>query len=1215
MGALMRATDWSRTALGPVDGWPQSLRTALSMLMNTGFPMYIAWGERYTQFYNDSYRPILGSVKHPRAMGSAAQETFSEIWNLLGPMFQSVMGGQTVTVNDFLFLLDRHGFIEECYFIFSYSPIRDETGKVGGVLVICTETTDRVIGARRMALLQQLGEKTQHAGSATRACEIAADVLSGDVADVPFALIYIVEKDEQVARLACATVIPAGGRANPQQVHLSADAASPIARVLATGQSELIEELDVTLPTEAPSSPRAYAVPILTPGADRATGVLLAGLSPRLAIDEKYRSFLELVAGHVGTAIASARALEEAKARAEALAEIDRAKTAFFSNVSHEFRTPLTLMLGPAEDALAERDRLSTADAERWSLVHRNAVRLAKLVNTLLDFSRIEAGRVDAVYEPTDLPALTGELASMFRSAVERAGLRLELDLPAIPESAYVDRDMWEKIVMNLLSNALKFTFEGKIDVRLAFENADFVLTVRDTGTGIPAAEVPSVFDRFHRVKGARSRTHEGTGIGLALVSELVKLHGGAVSVESQAGLGTCFTVRLPAGSAHLPADRIGAARALPKTTVGAAPFVEEALRWVGGSSDDANEAPAAGARRARIVLADDNADMRDYLARLLRERWDVEAVADGRQALAAIRRERPDLVLADVMMPDVDGFGLLREVRADPALHVLPVILLSARAGEEATAEGLSAGASDYIVKPFSARELLVRVAAKLAAAQIAREAQEIEQAARDRLYRHYMQAPFPVAVLRGADHVLELANAAALQAWGKEGSIVGKPLRDGIPELKGQPFLGYLDEVRESGVAHEARGALAMLARTPEQPPEAVYFDFVYAPLREADGTVDGVLVSGFEVTAQVRAAQQLSGLLDRAEASERQFREVVENLPQLAWTAGADGGVEYFNQRWYEYTGRSPEQSLGWDWTEALEHETVSQMSQRWRRSLETGEAFEMEYTLRCTDGSRRWFLSQVRPLRDSSGAIVRWFGSSTDIDDRRRNEDFKEKFVGILGHDLRDPLQTVLATARLLASRPDTSAELRKRLDRIETSGVRMQRMIEQLLDLTRARLAGGIPVELTPAPVDLGPLVTKIVDEVRGAQPQVAIEVVVQGDCAARIDPDRFEQVISNLVGNAVTHGDGRGVLVSLASRSDEVVFAVHNGGRPIAPEMVPLLFSPFSRVEKAAGRSAGLGLGLYISERIVDAHGGHLAVESDGSGTQFEVRLPRAGCS
>ena len=418
-----------------------------------------------------------------------------------------------------------------------------------------------------------------------------------------------------------------------------------------------------------------------------------------------------------GRDITAKKAYEQEIARQrEELAQLDKLKTQFFANISHEFRTPLTLMMGPLEDMLAEH---SEADP-RLELAHRNSLRLLKLVNTLLDFSRIEAGRIEASYEPTDLSVLTAELASNFRSAIERAGMTLSVECDPLPEPVYVDREMWEKIVLNLLSNAFKFTFEGAVGVTLRATGGAVELEVHDSGTGIPAEERPLVFERFHRVKGARGRSYEGSGIGLALVQELVRLHGGTVSVESEVGRGSAFTVRIPLGKEHLPAERIEAARRLASTGVRADAFVQEALRWLPDAPADPAQAgrttrPSAAPSSERILLADDNADLRDYVRRLLEVSYEVEVVEDGVAALEAARARPPDLIISDVMMPKLDGFGLIRELRADPSLETVPVMILSARAGEEARLEGLSRGADDYLVKPFSARDLLGRVAAAL--------------------------------------------------------------------------------------------------------------------------------------------------------------------------------------------------------------------------------------------------------------------------------------------------------------------------------------------------------------------------------------------------------------------------------------------------------------------------------------------------------------------
>jgi signal transduction histidine kinase len=400
----------------------------------------------------------------------------------------------------------------------------------------------------------------------------------------------------------------------------------PFAEAVATRSSVLVEGLSRIFGVEFPGGPwpeaceRAHVVPLPQVGASEPAGLLVVGLSPRLLFDAEYKAFMDRVATITATAIANARAHEQERRRVEALTELDRAKTAFFSNLSHEFRTPLTLMLGPIEDILAKPgDQVTPDNRELLAVVHRSGLRLQRLVNTLLDFSRIEAGRAQASFEPTDLGAFTAELASSFRSAMDRAGLGFTVDCEQTSEPVYVDREMWEKIVLNLLSNAFKYTLEGSVAIQLNENNHSVELSVQDTGSGIPEEELPSVFDRFHRIESTRGRTHEGTGIGLALVHELVKLHGGSVAASSEVGRGSNFTVRVPLGSAHLPAERIGAGRTVSSTALYADAYVEEALRWL--PQVDAEEDAQFGSSqlllpgvRSRVLLADDNADMREYV-------------------------------------------------------------------------------------------------------------------------------------------------------------------------------------------------------------------------------------------------------------------------------------------------------------------------------------------------------------------------------------------------------------------------------------------------------------------------------------------------------------------------------------------------------------------------------------------------------------------------
>ena len=717
LGALMRAYDWTKTPLGPPQHWPRSLKTAVRIMLTSRQPYWLGWGPELTYLYNDAYKSIIGG-RHPSALGKPFREVWPETFHLIGPMADKVMTRDEGTyVEAMLLIMERHGYQEETYYTFSYSPVPGDDGRTAGLICANTDDTRRVIGERQLATLRELAARTANARTWQEACTLSAQALATNARDLPFAVIYV------DGAFVCAAGI---GAAQAAALQLPIAGGAMETRVLP------VDPACTELPTGAwHRAPRQMVlIPIAASGESGRAGMLAVGLNPFRKFDDDYRGFLDLVAGQISAGIANAQAYEQERRRAESLAELDRAKTTFFSNVSHEFRTPLTLMLGPLDEVLSKPPGSVLPDNRPLlEVAQRNGQRLLKLVNTLLDFARIEAGRTQASYEPTDLAAFTAELASNFRSACERARIALEVDCPPLAETAYVDREMWEKIVLNLVSNAFKFTLEGKILVSLNL-NEGFELVVRDTGAGIPEAELPRMFERFHRVEGMRGRSHEGSGIGLALVQELVKLHGGSIVVESELGRGTTFTVRIPRGAAHLAADRIRAARGT-STEVRAGAYVDEALSWLPGTQ----KTPKARKAGPRILLADDNADLREYARRLLAEDYEVEAVSDGIAALAAARANPPALVLSDVMMPGLDGFGLIHELRADPQLRTVPIILLSARAGEEARIEGLGKGADDYLVKPFSSRELLVRVATLLRTAELRRQALHEQEGLVERL------------------------------------------------------------------------------------------------------------------------------------------------------------------------------------------------------------------------------------------------------------------------------------------------------------------------------------------------------------------------------------------------------------------------------------------------------------------------------------------------
>jgi signal transduction histidine kinase/two-component SAPR family response regulator len=861
VGALMRDMDWTATAIGPPESWPQSLRIVVRIMLTSRYAMWIGWGPALTFLYNDAYARVTLGPRHPWALGRPAREVWAEIWNDVGPRIDHVLSSGEATWDEGLMLfLQRYGYAEETYHTFSYSPLPGDDGRIAGNFCVVTEETERVIGERRLAALRLLASALAGANTAREVYGAIESCTAATCRDIPFGLLYALDEASGRATLAARSGITESHPVAPADVAIDGETPWPFAAVL-EGSGELIVE---HAPGDAPwpSGPwdvppdRAVVMPIALQGQSRPSYVFVAGHNPHRPLDGSARSFLGLLVGQVAAGLEKARVFDEERRRAEALAALDRAKTAFFSNVSHEFRTPLTLMLGPTEDALTHGGVMPRAELET---VYRNELRLLKLVNSLLDFSRAEAGRTQAVYEPVDLAALTTDLASTFRSAIERGGLEFTVACPPLPEPVFVDRQMWEKIVLNLLSNAFKFTLDGSIRIALAAAEGAAVLTVQDTGVGISEAELPRVFERFHRIEGSRARTHEGTGIGLALVHDLVRLHGGHIAVSSQPDRGTTFTVTVPLGRAHLPAQPGGQAAAASPTAIGAPAFVAEAERWLASPEPAATagfgDAPGdTGApERGRILVADDNADMRDYLRRLLSPRWNVATARNGREALERIREHRADLVITDVMMPEVDGFGLLASVRADEATRDVPVLMLSARAGEEMRLEGLQAGADDYLVKPFSARELTARIETLLIRASM----RAVENLQRRQLADIFRQVPAAMAILRGPDHVFEHANPAYLALVGNR-DIVGKPVRDALPELDGQGVYELLDGVFSSGQPHVGNELRLIVERAPGQP-EELFFDFVYQPMRDATEQVDGIAVVVFEVSELVRARRE--------------------------------------------------------------------------------------------------------------------------------------------------------------------------------------------------------------------------------------------------------------------------------------------------------------------------------------------------------------------
>ena len=726
VGRDLLAVDWSATPLGAPETWPLSLANAVRIMLASKFSMWMAWGEELTFFCNDAYRRDTLGAKYPSALGRPAREVWSEIWPDIAPRIQRVMTtGEATWDEGLLLFLERSGYQEETYHTFSYSPLSDDDGAIAGLLCVVAEVTEEMVNQRRMSTLRHLGIRVSTAESVVDAVRSGCDHLASNNVSLPWVAVYLFDEDGNAELTGTAGISPGHAAAPQYLLNGDRDAVWPAHRLFG-GEEVVVDGIDHTipnLPTGAWALPpeRAVLVPIPRPLSPSPYGFLVFGANRHRPVDKTFFEFVELIAAHFSAAITDARAMEQERERSEALARLDQAKTDFLANISHELRTPLTLLLGPAEDALADTDEpLGDTQRRRLEVIARNGSRMLRMVNTLLDFSHLESGKQESTFERTDLLAYTAELAELFEDAIERVGLRLQVVGDTV--EAWVDRSHWAKIVLNLLSNAFKFTFEGSVTVRVSQDAEQAVVQVIDTGTGIPKEELPLLFDRFHRVRGADSRSIEGSGIGLALVAELVRLHGGEIDVESTVGVGSTFTVRVPLGRDHLPDQEVrldapGATSAGPTGTARPG-LVVEALSWIEESraAASATEETGAAAGRPTILVVDDNADMREYVAGLLADDgYGVVTASDGEQALERLRNRAIDLVVTDVMMPRLGGFGLLSRMRESAELAAVPVIMLSARAGEEGTLEGLEAGADDYLVKPFSARELLARVRVNL--------------------------------------------------------------------------------------------------------------------------------------------------------------------------------------------------------------------------------------------------------------------------------------------------------------------------------------------------------------------------------------------------------------------------------------------------------------------------------------------------------------------
>ena len=978
MGELIRLHDWSKTPLGIPQSWPQSLKTCVRIMLTSRQPIWIGWGKELIKLYNDPYKAIVGG-KHPWALGKPASVVWKDIWQDIEPLLKKVMENDEGTYAESqLLIMERNGYPEETYYTFSYTPIPGDKGGAAGMICANTDDTERIIGERQLRTLKDLGESLAKMQTVTEVYQNALKIIENNSKDFPFAVLYKINEEGKEALPIAYAGIDKNQIVFPSLIDLVHPHDGMLNFHKAFSKKEIVISENKGRRKNIPKGgwqiePTHFIhIPIITSGSNIPNAILISALNPYRIFNDTYRQFITLLADQIALEVNNVMAYEQERKRAEALAEIDKAKTVFFSNISHEFRTPLTLMLGPLEELMTKSYTHLTDDEKlKIETTHRNAIRLLRLVNNLLDFSRIESGRVKAQYQLTDIARFTIDLASSFRSAIEAAGLKFEVNCPHVSQPVYVDQNMWEKIVLNLLSNAFKYTLNGSISVALLSKKDFIELEVTDTGVGIPEEELPKMFQRFHRVQNATGRNYEGTGIGLSLVSELIKLHNGTISVSSKLGAGSRFTIIIPAGKTHLPPDQVIESNNDGSGRVTNA-FIDE-VHTINKSAQSKNNHKENPVDLSTVLIVDDNADMREYLSDILSSHYRIITTKNGLEALDTLKKIKPDLILSDVMMPGIDGLQLLKLVKEDDQYKKIPVILLSARAGEESRIEGYESGADDYLVKPFSSKELLTRITSQI---QTRKKLEENER----QLEYFIEHAPVGIVVYSGKDFVVDIANEKVLEMWGKKlEEVKGRSLAEIFPEINAQENIRALYDASvakflkgENFIVNEAELTFMRKGKL-----YTGWYNYVHEPVKDLQGNITGIMAVADEVTDQVLARKKI-------EESEERFRTLATEFPLFVWTTDENLQTTFLNKAGLEYFNLDEKVKVtDLSWKEFIHPEDIDMLLAVMKTAIEKHEPYSLKMRLKNgATGEYCWFFDKGMP-RYNNEKFIGFIGTSLDI----------------------------------------------------------------------------------------------------------------------------------------------------------------------------------------------------------------------------------------
>ncbi|NJM17815.1 MAG: PAS domain S-box protein [Richelia sp. SL_2_1] len=1170
MAVLMRSFDWSQTSLGTVENWSQSLKTTLNILLTSRQPIFLFWGEELIQFYNDAYRLSLGPEKHPQALGAKGREFWTETWHIIGEQIDAAMKrGESSWNEDHLVPIIRNGYLEEVYWTYGYSPVRDDNGEINGTLVISTETTERVIGERQLRIQRELATGNIGVKSVEQVCQVSAGILGNNPEDVPFALLYLLNDKQNKAQLNGVAGFDAGTLFCPQEIEIDSENEIcqlwSLSTVLATGKSQIIEGLQLN----GELSKTVAVVPLIASGQVDVKGFLIAGISPIRPYNADYRGFFDLVAGQIATAISNARAWEIERSTAQVL------ETARIETTAAETR---------AQDILSSiRDGFAALN-RNWQFIdvnHRQVEIMGMNREEILGKSlwEIYQDLIDSEFEHYAQQVMVERNSRQFEFYYPTWNRWFEIRLYPTPEGiVIITADINER------KQAATALAESEARFRQMAETIENVFWLHDLQTD----QLLYLSPAFEEIWG-RSREYIYDD-SHNLIETIHPEHREQMQTAPQ---------RCLANNGNIEEYRI----VRP----------DGSIRWI----------------RDRGFVVQDGSTKPYRLAGV------AEDITEEKQADAALREsERRLRRLVESNMFGVvfgDGSGGLRyandyflnmtgytieeiesgQVRWDE-LTPPEFAPLDAKAIEELTTKGVCTPyEKEYLHKNGQQIPILIGAAA---IDEPFNQNQEV--------VAFIINLTQPKQITEERDRFFELSgDMMAIANFGGYFTQVNpaweKTLGWTAKELKTKPYLEFIHPDDVASTIAEAEKVAQGFNTTG--------YENRY---RRKDGSYRWLLwnvatypkLGVFYCVAHDITEQKQTELALRE--SELNFRTLTNSMPQIIWTSRPDGFTDYYNQRWFNYTGMTLEQTQGRGWEPVLHPDDLQKCIDVWSESLRTGNSYHIEYRFRrASDGEYRWFLGRAVPLRNENGQIVKWFGSCTDIQDQKCAQEaaeeanrVKDQFLAVLSHELRTPLNPILGWTKILQKGELDAQKTQIALQTIERNAKLQTRLIDDLLDISRI-IRGKLSLEV--APVDLTTVIQAALETVQLAAEAKSITIHTVKSSSVGIvkgDAGRLQQVVWNILSNAVKFTPQNGhISIELTQLDNYAQIQVKDTGKGINKEFLPYLFEHFRQEDSATTRKfGGLGLGLAIARQIVELHGGIITADSPGEqqGAIFTVKIP-----